>query len=57
METYILKENVLTDDLLMIPSKNEVFKGKYIAIIKQYDFLNSWNDKLTVKKFRSEKMS
>ena len=55
METYILKENVLTDDLLIIASENKVFKGNYIAIIKQYDYLNSWNDKLTIKKFRSQK--
>ena len=55
METYILKENVLTDDLLIIPTENKVFKGNYIAVIKEYSFLNSWNDKLTIKKFRKQK--
>jgi hypothetical protein len=55
METYILKENVLTDDLLIMASENKVFKGNYIAIIKEYTFLNSWSDQLSVKKFRSQK--
>jgi len=55
MQSYILQENVLTDDLLILPSENKIFKGNYIAIIKQYTFLNSWNDKLTIKKFRKQK--
>jgi hypothetical protein len=55
MESYILKENILTDDILKIPSKGKIFKGNYIAIIHEHTFLNSWSDKLTIKKFRKEK--
>ncbi len=55
MENYILKEGILNDDILIIPSLNKIFKGNYIAIIKEYSFLNSWNDELNVKRFRSEK--
>lgn len=54
MESYILRENVLTDDILFVPSEGKVFKGNYIAIIKEYTFQNAWTDKLKVKKFRSE---
>lgn len=49
-----LSENVLTDNILIIPDKGKVFKGGYIAIIKEYVFQNSWSDKEIVKKFRSE---
>lgn len=55
MTTYTLKENVLTDNLLIIPDQGKVFKGNYIAIIKEYQFQNAWSDKETVKRFRSEK--
>lgn len=55
METFILKENVLTDNILYKADENKVFKGGYIAIIKEYVFLNSWGDKEIIKKFRTEK--
>jgi len=55
MDCYILKENVLSDNLLMLPDENKVFKGGYIAIMKEYTFLNSWTDKASIKRFRSEK--
>jgi len=48
----ILQENVLTDNLLILPDNGKIFKGGYIAIIKEYVFLNAWNDKLIIKKFR-----
>lgn len=51
---FILQENVLTDNILTIPSKGKIFKGGYIAIIKEYEFLNSWQDKEIVKRFRSK---
>jgi len=38
MYKFILKENVLTDNILLIAEKNKVFKGNYIAIIKEYYF-------------------
>lgn len=53
--TYTLKENVLTDNLLIIPDQGKVFKGNYIAIVKEYTYQNAWSDKETVKRFRSEK--
>lgn len=55
MEAFILKENVLTDNTLYKADENKVFKGGYIAIIKEYVFLNSWGDEEIIKKFRTEK--
>lgn len=48
----IIQENVLTDNILILPDNGKIFKGGYIAIIKEYVFLNAWNDKLIIKKFR-----
>ena len=53
MYQFILKENVLTDNILLVAEKGKVFKGRYIAIIKEYYFANSWSDKETIKKFRN----
>ena len=55
MLQFILQENVLTDNILLVAEKNKVFKGNYIAIIKEYVFENAWSDKETIKKFRSAK--
>ena len=55
MQTYILKENVLTDNKLMLCDKNEIFKlshGRYIAIVKEYSYATPWTDKETTKRFR-----
>ena len=54
MQYFILKENVLTDNVLIVPDKGKIFKGNYIAIVKENTFLNTWQDKETVKKFRSK---
>lgn len=51
---FILQENVLTDNLLIIPNKHKVFKGGYIAIIKEYTFQSAWSDKEAIKRFRSK---
>ncbi len=53
-QEFILQENVLTDNVLILAEEGKVFKGGYIAIIKEYTYQNSWSDKLGVKKFRSE---
>lgn len=53
METFILRENVLTDNVLFIASKGKIFKGGYVAILKEHTFLNAWNDKETVKRFKN----
>ena len=50
---FILRENVLTDNILSIPNKGKIFKGGYVAIIKEYEFSTSWSDKETIKRFRS----
>ena len=52
--TFLLQENVLTDNLLLVPENGYIFKGGYIAKIKEYHFLNAWNDKETVKLFRKK---
>jgi len=50
---FILRENVLTDNVLILASKGKVFKGQYIAIIKEYKFQTAWSDKELIKRFRS----
>lgn len=53
-QEFILRENVLTDNVLLLADEGKVFKGGYIAIIKGYTYQNSWSDKLGVKRFRNE---
>ena len=53
MQSLILQENVLTDNLLLLADKGKIFKGGYIAIVKEYEFQNHWSDKEIIKKFRS----
>lgn len=54
MYSYLLKENVLTDNVLLVASEGKIFKGGYIAAVKENIFLNAWQDKETVKRFRSK---
>jgi hypothetical protein len=54
MKNYILKENVLSNNTLILADNGKIFKGGYIAIIKEYVYLNAWSDKLIVKKFKKE---
>ena len=51
MENFILRENTLSDNTLLLASHGKVFKGGYIAIIKEYTYLNPWCDKEAVKRF------
>ena len=51
---FILRENVLTDNVLIIAEKGKIFKGGYIAIIKENQFQNAWQDKETITRFRSK---
>lgn len=53
MQTYILKENVLSDNTLYLADNNKVFKGGYIAILKEYSYASAWHDKETIKRFKS----
>jgi hypothetical protein len=54
MNIYTLRENVLTDNTLVLSSENKVFKGRYIAIINEYTYQNAWTDKMSVKRFRDQ---
>ena len=54
METIILRENVLSDNTLYIAEENKIFKGGYVALLKEYTFANAWCDKESVKRFRSK---
>jgi hypothetical protein len=53
-QEFFLRENVLTDNLLIVADKGKVFKGGYIAIIKEYLFANAWSDKEIIKRFRNK---
>lgn len=55
MEDYILKENVLSTDVLKVARKLYVFKGRYVAIIIEHTFATSWSDKESIRGFRSTK--
>lgn len=55
MRTFTLQENVLTDNLLLLPNEGKIFEGNYIAIIREFTFQNSQSDReLPPKKFRSK---
>ena len=55
MQTYILRENVVSDNVLLIADYGKVFKGGFIAIVKEFEYQNAWNDREKPnKKFRSE---
>ena len=36
MQEFLLKENVLTDNILSLADDGKIFKGGYVAIIKEY---------------------
>lgn len=48
---YIVRENVLTDNILKVAPKGKIFKGGYVAILREYTFQNAWQDKETVRSF------
>jgi hypothetical protein len=52
MESYLLRQNVLSDNTLLIADEGKVFKGGYKAIIKEYSFQSAWTDKENITKFR-----
>jgi hypothetical protein len=55
MLQYILRENVLTDDVLTLAESGKIFKGGYIGFIEYHTFRNAWSDDKHVKRFRTEK--
>ena len=54
MTIYTLKENVLSNNTLVLADENKIFKGGYIAIINEYRYQNAWTDRMTVKRFRNQ---
>lgn len=51
---FILRENALTNNILIVASEGKIFKGRYIAYIKEYKYLNAWCDSEEIKRFRSK---
>lgn len=51
---YLLRENVVSDNVLKVARKGYSFKGGYIAIVKENVFQNAWQDRETIKRFRKE---
>lgn len=49
-----LQENVLSDNILSVADKGKIFKGGYIAIIKEYVYQNAWQDREIIKMFRKK---
>ena len=52
MKTYILNEGPLNDNELLLSDEGKVFKGNFIAIVKEYTYANAWSNKESIKKFR-----
>jgi len=55
MESFILKESVLNDDILKLADKGKIFKGGYIAIVEYFTYANAWGNNKHTKRFRSQK--
>jgi len=53
MQQFILRERVVSDDILTVSDEGKVFKGGYIAIVEYNIFQNAWQDKKYVKRFRN----
>lgn len=39
--------------ILKVAPKGKIFKGGYVAILREYTFQNAWQDKEAVRRFRS----
>lgn len=53
--TFVLRENVLTDNVLTIAPKGCVFKYGIIAQIKEYTYASAWSDKEKITNFKNKK--
>ena len=51
--TFVLQENVLTNNVLIVADDGYVFRGGIKAIVKEYVYANSWSDKEIVKRFKN----
>jgi hypothetical protein len=54
MYQFILRENVLTDNILTVANSGCVFKGGYIGYVEYNTFRNAWQDTKHTKQFRSK---
>lgn len=54
MQEFILKEGVLNDNVLLIPDNGQIFKGGFIAVIKEYTPISEWANKCTIKRFKTK---
>ena len=55
MRQFILREGVLNDNTLTLADEGKVFKGNYIAILKEYVFASAWHNTEVTTRFRNEK--
>ena len=53
MTTELLRENVVSDDVIHLADIGKIFKGGYVAIIEYHTFATSWTDKKHYKRFRT----
>ena len=53
MQQFVLRQRVVSDDVLTVSDEGKVFKGGYIAIVEYNTFQNAWQDKKHIKKFRN----
>jgi hypothetical protein len=53
-ETFVLRENVLTDDTLCLTKEGYEFKGGYIAFVFQHTVETAWSDRTKRIRFRSK---
>lgn len=53
MNTFIVNERPLNDDMLYIADRGKVFKGGYIALLEYYTFANAWSDRKHRRGFKS----
>ena len=52
-QTFILRENVLTDNVLILAPNGYTFKNGIIGVIKEYSYQNHWSDSENRINFKS----
>lgn len=53
MQTFIIRENPLTDDKLYIAGGGKCFTGNSVAILEYFTPANEWSDRRNIRKFRT----
>jgi len=49
MNTFIVNERTLNDDVVHVADENKEFKGGYVAVLEYYTFANEWSDRYNRK--------